>query len=294
MENSRLDFQHLDRAGRLTIQAVLSPRIVTFGAVALLIAGSWIILIAMATKVPFEQSGPGSTLLQWIPDVSLPRFLEDLLAICVTPAPYAVSDAGAFGALVAMWFLMSLAMMLPSASPLIRTYCEIADTARAGKKPVVHPLWLVGGYLAVWLVAAACFAGAGWAAGALTGSVGVISPVAVPFAATALLFAGLYQFSDLKEACLKKCRNPFSTLFGNWSVKTGDVFVLGIRQGLWCLGCCWALMLVMFAVGVMNIFWMALLALFTAIEKTGRRGILTHIAGSVLLVWAFAVLLISA
>ncbi|TIQ24742.1 MAG: DUF2182 domain-containing protein, partial [Mesorhizobium sp.] len=84
--------------------------------------------------------------------------------------------------------------------------------------------------------------------------------------------AGLFQFSGLKQACLKKCRNPFSILFANWSVNPARIFRLGAEQGIWCLGCCWALMLVMFAVGVMNIFWMALIGLFTLIEKqtTGR------------------------
>ena len=293
MENSRLDFHHLDRIGKLTVRAVLSPRIITYGATTLLIAGAWFILIAMAAIASPEQTGPGSIVLRWIPDIGAPPLLDELLALCLQPASYDASSFTAVGALALMWFLMSLAMMLPAAAPLIRTYCEIADTAGASAKPVVHPLWLVAGYLIVWFVAAVCFAAVGLAAGALSGTGRGISPVAGPVAAVALLLAGLYQFSGLKEACLEKCRNPFSTLFGNWSDKTGDILMLGIRQGLWCLGCCWALMLVMFAVGIMNIFWMALLALFTAVEKTGRHGALSHIAGSILLVWAFAVLLIS-
>ncbi len=112
--------------------------------------------------------------------------------------------------------------------------------------------------------------------------------------ALALLIAGLYQFSGLKEACLTKCRNPFSILFANWSAKPMRIFRLGLEQGVWCLGCCWALMLVMFAVGAMNVFWMALIGLFTLIEKQTAGRIPTRVAGAILLVWAIALLLVSA
>ncbi|RUW96244.1 DUF2182 domain-containing protein, partial [Mesorhizobium sp. M8A.F.Ca.ET.023.01.1.1] len=107
------------------------------------------------------------------------------------------------------------------------------------------------------------------------------------------LVAGLYQFSGLKEACRKKCRNPFSILFSNWSTSAARVFRLGVAQGIWCLGCCWALMLVMFAVGVMNVFWMALIGVFTLIEKQTAGSLPTRLAGAILLVWAAALLVVS-
>jgi predicted metal-binding membrane protein len=110
----------------------------------------------------------------------------------------------------------------------------------------------------------------------------------------ALLVAGLYQFSGLKKACLDKCKNPFSILFANWSARPLRIFRLGMEQGIWCLGCCWALMLVMFAVGVMNIFWMALIGLFTLIEKQASNRLPTRLAGAILLVWAAALLVVSA
>ena len=109
-----------------------------------------------------------------------------------------------------------------------------------------------------------------------------------------MLIAGLYQFSGLKEACLTKCRNPFAILFANWSANAGRIFQLGLEQGLWCLGCCWALMLVMFAVGAMNIFCMALIGLFTLIEKQTTGRMASRISGAILLVWGAALLLVSA
>jgi predicted metal-binding membrane protein len=112
-------------------------------------------------------------------------------------------------------------------------------------------------------------------------------------ASAALAFAGLYQFSNLKEACLKKCRNPFAVLFSNWSNRPARVFALGLRQGIWCLGCCWALMLVMFAVGVMNVFWMALIALVALAERQLQGRVVARVSGAILLVWSGGLLLVS-
>jgi predicted metal-binding membrane protein len=183
--------------------------------------------------------------------------------------------------------------MLPSAAPMIRTYCEIADTARIKGEPVVHPLVLVAGYLGVWLAASMLFSALTLGVHTFAASGEIYDPVLGIAGALALLVAGLYQFSDLKEACLKKCRNPFSILFSNWSAKPTRVFRLGVVQGIWCLGCCWALMLVMFAVGVMNIFWMALIGVFTLIEKQTTGSLPTRLAGAILLVWSAALLVVS-
>src|SRR5205823_6058871 len=186
-----------------------------------------------------------------LPRLPLPDFLDHFFALCVTPTPLAGSAGMQALALSMMWFLMAVAAMLPSAAPMIRTYCEIADTARIKGEPVVHPLMLVAGYLAVWSAASVLFAALTLATHTFAASGEIYDPVLGTAGALALLVAGLYQFSGLKEACLKKCRNPFSTLFSNWSAKPVRVFRLGVAQGIWCLGCCWALMLVMFAVGVM-------------------------------------------
>jgi predicted metal-binding membrane protein len=115
----------------------------------------------------------------------------------------------------------------------------------------------------------------------------------LPSAAAALGIAGLYQFSGLKQACLEKCRNPFAVLFSRWSSKPSRILRLGAEQGVWCLGCCWALMLVMFAVGVMNVFWMALIGLFAIVEKQWDGRFPSRLAGAILLVWAAALLVVS-
>jgi predicted metal-binding membrane protein len=182
-----------------------------------------------------------------------------------------------------MWSAMALAMMVPSASATILTYAEIADTAAGKRIDVVSPLVIVAGYVAVWLgfaliasVAQLALARAGWLdpnSGRLGGYV----------SGALFVLAGGYQFTTLKHACLKQCRNPFQFFFSNWQTTTRGVFLLGLKQGLYCLGCCWAAMLLMFALGVMNVMWMAVLAVAMTIEKLVNMRRLSHAYGVVLI-----------
>ena len=95
--------------------------------------------------------------------------------------------------------------------------------------------------------------------------------------------AGLYQFSALKHACLTQCQHPFPFFFANWATTPRGVFKLGVRQGLFCLGCCWAMMLVMFAVGTMNVVWMAALGIVMTVEKIGTGKKFTYAVGVALI-----------
>lgn len=298
MSTNQDGFEHLDRAGRAAATVAKSPRWAVYAVLAAGIVLSWLVIAAMAVRSAESRdpgsAAPGDRVLRMLPDISLPDWVERFFALCMTPAPLDGAGLAAFAALTLMWFLMALAMMLPSAAPMIRTYCEIADTARQKREPVVHPLVLIAGHLTVWLAASALFAGLTLAVQALAASAQPLDPVRGIAGALALAIAGLYQFSSLKEACLKKCRNPFSILFARWSAKPSKIFRLGMEQGVWCLGCCWALMLLMFAVGTMNLFWMALIAVFTVVEKQGTKRFPTRLAGAILLVWAVALLVSSA
>jgi len=172
---------------------------------------------------------------------------------------------------------MTLAMMLPAAGPMILTYAEIADTAARKREPVVSTLVLTAGYVAVWLGVALVAASLQFTlarAGLLDGgSVGRL------IGGTIFLGAGLYQFSAFKQACLTICQRPFPFFFSNWTTETSGVFQLGMRQGLVCLGCCWAMMLVMFAVGAMNVVWMAGLGVLMTIEKLTTTPRFSEIVG---------------
>jgi predicted metal-binding membrane protein len=194
--------------------------------------------------------------------------------------------AGPYAAAVvfSMWCAMTLAMMLPSAAPMILTYTEIADTAARKRERIVSPFVLAAGYAVVWF---------GFSVFAALGQIGLTRAAlldrsmasASPLLSGAIfIFAGIYQFSALKHACLTQCRHPFSVFFTNWATTPAGVFKLGIKQGLFCAGCCWAMMLLMFAVGLMNVVWMAGIGIAMTLEKmlTGRR--FTHAIGVVLIV----------
>jgi predicted metal-binding membrane protein len=173
------------------------------------------------------------------------------------------------GLVFAMWCAMALAMMLPTAGPMILTYAEIAGTAARKGEPAAAPLWLIAGYVGVWLGVAALLAALQLGLARLSLLDPAMASVSPLFSGAAFIGAGLYQFSEMKHACVTQCQRPFPFFFANWTAQARGVFRLGLRQGLYCLGCCWAMMLLMFAVGVMNVVWMAALGMVMTIEKLG-------------------------
>jgi predicted metal-binding membrane protein len=161
-----------------------------------------------------------------------------------------------------MWALMVLAMMLPSAAPMLSTYLDIAEAASAKGMSVVSPLVLASGYIAVWLSFAL--------AGALLQ--GMIDPMPSRWTGGALLIAaGAYQFTPMKNACLAKCRQPMPYFLSHWTDRTWGLFRSGMELGLACLGCCWAVMLLAFGGATMNILWMALIGAAAILERTLAR-----------------------
>lgn len=258
--------------GRLAA-ALAHPRRVAIGAIILLTGLGWLYLGIMAAT----SLGAGGNLV------------GVLVALC---EPF----GGSFGMprlgswnpvdlalLFAMWGAMSLAMMLPSAAPMLLTYAEIADTAARRNVPVVSPIVLAGGYLAVWLSFAllATLAQSVLARYAVIDA--AIGPAGRILSAALFVVAGAYQFSPLKQSCLRACQRPFPFFFANWKTTTAGVFGLGLRTGLHCLGCCWAMMLLMFAVGIMNVIWMAALAVVMTIEKMTATPRFSHAIGVLLI-----------
>ncbi len=186
------------------------------------------------------------------------------------------------------WEVMVVAMMLPSSLPMVRLF-RVAS-ARQPRPAAVQGAFL-GGYLAVW---------GGFGALAFVQDIGIHRLVEhTPWLALhpwvigggALALAGAFQFSGLKERCLSECRHPGAFLLQHYRRGSSGAFRLGRRHGVFCLGCCWALMLVMFAAGVANLWWMAALAVLMFYEKVGRAGdMVAPVAGVVLLSLAALVL----
>ena len=286
-------FPHLDAGGRLVGALAARPKLPVLTLVLAVSGLAWWFLVRMAGALAAlsgsEALGPGMTFVSKYLPVAPDSLAARLADICLSSG---VSVGGASGVsealvLVVMWFAMAAAMMLPTAAPMIRTYAEIADTAGAKSEPVVHVLVLVAGYLAVWALAAFGFAAVQITIAKITGTL-ASTPVSNGIAGIVLLCAGIYQFLPLKHACLEKCRNPFTILFSRWKRTPAGVFRLGVDQGLYCLGCCWALMLVMLALGTMNIVWMAALTLFTFVEKSGTGPVTSRIAGVIVSLWGAA------
>ena len=180
-----------------------------------------------------------------------------------------MSNAATLAGFAALWTTMVAAMMLPSTVPLLRLF--VAASARQ-KDPAQLVACLVAGYLAVWSLF-------GWMA--LGFDSGVHHAVdAVPWlaerpwlvGAATLAVAGAFQFSGLKDRCLTQCRHPAAYMLRHYRRGPRAAFSMGLGHGLYCLGCCWALMLVMFAAGVADLAWMAALGGLMTYEKVGRHG----------------------
>src|SRR5262249_723060 len=203
----------------------------------------------------------------------------------------AVTGAIDFVLLFLMWGAMVLAMMLPTAGPMIITYAEIAETAARKREPIVSPFVLAAGYISVWLGFA--FEAAGTQA-AFARVLLVVPAASTLLTGAIFLLAGLYQFTALKHACLNKCQHPLPFFFANWTTRTRGVFRLGVRQGLYCLGCCWAMMLLMFAVGAMNIIWMAVLGIIMAAVEMTTYDRLSRSVGAVWIAIGASLVLVEA
>ncbi|MEP6943242.1 MAG: DUF2182 domain-containing protein [Betaproteobacteria bacterium] len=165
-----------------------------------------------------------------------------------------------------MWGFMMAAMMLPSATPMLLSFAAITDRA-ASAQPAMETIAFAGGYVLVWGTFSAAVTLLQWAALEAR----LITPgmeASGPWVAGALLvLAGVYQFTRWKLACLALCRAPMRFLVKYWRSGTRGALIMGVRHGLYCLGCCWALMLLLFVLGVMNLFWIIALALLVLAEK---------------------------
>jgi len=183
----------------------------------------------------------------------------------------------------AMWSAMMVGMMTASAAPVIMLFTGMSEKRgdpRASTNATVFGL----GYLAVWLSFSAVAALGQWELQRellLSPELSVKSSIA---AGLILIAAGIYQLTPAKRACLRQCQSPLGFLLANWRDGTAGAFEMGVRHGLFCLGCCWALMAVLFVVGIMNLAWVAMLTAFVLAEKFGKIGGLVARAGSVVMI----------
>ena len=191
-----------------------------------------------------------------------------------------------FTAMLVMWSVMMVAMMLPSATPMILLFEKI-HRKRESQGRTQNPIALfIGGYLLVWIGFSVLATLMNWAlhsGGLLSSMMGRVTPVV---AGISLLAAGTYQWTTLKYACLTHCRSPVGFLMAHWHEGRWGAARMGVHHGLYCLGCCWLLMVLLFVLGVMNLLWIAVLTVFVLAEKVVPRGhLLGRVAGLLMIGW---------
>ena len=187
-----------------------------------------------------------------------------------------------------MWAVMMAAMMLPSAMPMVRAYSTTVGTGSRALRGSTSTF--VTGYVVAWSGFAALATGAQWALhrATLVDAAGVATSRWL--AGPVLVAAGAYQFTDLKQACLGKCRSPLSFLLAEWREGVGGALRMGGLHGSLCIGCCWALMALLFVLGVMNLWWIAIVATAVLVEKVTHSALLPRMVGIGLLSWGAMVL----
>jgi len=185
-----------------------------------------------------------------------------------------------------MWTIMMIAMMVPTAAPMVMMFARIQQQRRQNDRPFVPTALFLLGYVLVWTAFSLAATAAQWGLHAASlMSPGMASTSAI-FGGAVLLATGIFQFTPLKRSCLGHCRSPMQFLMADWREGRTGAIGMGLKHGLICTGCCWLLMIVLFVVGVMNLLWVAIITAFVLAEKVipgGQR--LAAVAGVALVGW---------
>jgi predicted metal-binding membrane protein len=255
----------------------LRGRRAVLGALLLITALAWLWLAHLSAQMSGRTANMDMGSMAGMDMSSMPG----MAAMAPTLEPWTVAHA-LF--LFAMWAVMMVGMMTPSVAPMVLLYQRIAQQANTAGHSFASTGWFFSGYLAAWISFAAAATLAQWA----LESAALLSPMmdsaSNKFGGAVLLIAGIYQWLPLKDACLSNCRAPLSFVqqLGGFQESASGSLRLGFLHGLYCIGCCWALMALLFVGGVMNLLWIAALMILVLLEKVlpGARWF-TRIAGVV-------------
>ena len=185
--------------------------------------------------------------------------------------------------LVAMWVVMMVGMMTPSAAPMALIYVQVARRSASLGQAFAPVAWFVAGYLLAWTLFSVLAALAQWSLEALALMTPMMASASRPFGALVLMVAGVYQWLPIKDACVSQCRAPLSFVqrHGGFQPRAAGSVRLGFMHGMYCIGCCWAFMLLLFVGGVMNLLWIAALMIFALLEKLIPGGrVISRLAGA--------------
>ena len=237
-------------------------RAVILAALAAIAALAWLYLFLAAADMTAAMAGMDRTMV--IP----PRGSTELLL------------------LFAMWWVMMVGMMLPSVAPVILTFATVNRNRAARGEPYVPSALFTAGYLLAWVG----FSLAAALAQEALERANLISPMDMTTNSRLLggllfLAAGLYQFAPVKLACLRFCRSPLDFVVNHWRDGPGGAVRMGLTHGLYCLGCCWVLMLLLFVGGVMNLLWVAFLGVVVLVEKLSAGPWMGRIGGALMMIY---------
>jgi predicted metal-binding membrane protein len=250
-------------------RAMRHDRILVVGGLSILVLVSWIYLILGPNVAGHDMAGM---------DMAMP-----MSTMPWTPGRWAL--------MLLMWLVMMAAMMLPSAAPMILLYAKVARRQASGGQPAIGAGIFVLGYAAVWSAFSAVAVTLQFWLERLALLTPMMEMTSLALAGSVLIAAGIYQWTPWKHACLRRCRSPLDFVLTHWRSGTKGAFIMGLQHGLYCVGCCWLIMLLIFVGGVMNLYWIAGLAVFVLIEKLFPGGRLLSRTAGVLLMGCGAAIL---
>jgi predicted metal-binding membrane protein len=238
-------------------------RIVVLSGLALITTLSWAYMSSLASEMRNMDMGA---------EMTMPRMQA-----------WGIAD---FGLTFGMWAVMMVAMMTPSAAPMILMFAGVNRRRREQQVSYVPTSVFLAGYLVVWATFSVLAAAAQWglhAVSFLSPMMAITSPL---LGGVLLLAAGVYQWTPLKHACLSKCRSPLGFVLNEWREGGWGALLMGLKHGAYCTGCCWSLMVLLLVAGVMNLLWVAAIAGLVLLEKVAPAGErLGRVAGLVLVGW---------
>lgn len=218
-----------------------------------------------------------------------PMDMEAFLFAMPMSANWSITE---FVLLFFMWLVMMIAMMTASVAPLILTFAMVQRLKKKQESPFIPAGYLFSGYFVIWAFFSLAATLLQWA----LQKIGWLNPgMKITYkilGALILIAAGAFQFTPLKQQCLRHCRTPTNFILKKWKEGKSGAFKMGIDNGLYCLGCCWVLMVVLFVAGIMNVLWIAVITLFVLIEKIAKHGkLVSYTAGAGLIVYGIITLL---
>ena len=228
------------------------------------------------------------TLLSWVYLVDMAREMDGMNCSRMVGEPW---TAGYFTEMLEMWVIMMVGMMVPSAIPMVLIYASVARKAAREGSPIAPTGIFVIGYVVIWSLFSLGATIAQWALDRMA----LLSPMTMSnsqiLAGLLLLAAGIYQLTPVKDACLRHCRSPMHFVSSHWKSGGLGAFRMGIEHGVFCLGCCWILMGLLFFGGVMSLWWIGGLALFVLLEKVMPFGAIGgRVTGGIVVIWGLMVL----